>query len=93
VVLRELSSAVDVEHLNHFNPESLSLRVQCSGFDVLEVQTPGKLDAELVRKKVIAGEFDLDDQRSFEQILVENWEQFGVLPKVPASIGSARICG
>jgi SAM-dependent methyltransferase len=77
MVLRELSATVDVEHLNYFHPESLSLLVRSSGFDVLEVQTPGKLDAELVRKKVLAGEFDLGNQRFLKQILVDKWEQVG----------------
>jgi SAM-dependent methyltransferase len=77
LVLRELSSAVDIEHLNYFHPKSLSLLVRSSGFDVLEIQTPGKLDAELVRKKVLAGEFDLGDQRFLRQILIDEWEQVG----------------
>jgi hypothetical protein len=69
--------SVDIEHLNYFHPESLSSLVRSSGFAVLEVQTPGKLDAELVRKKVLAGEFDLGDQRFLRQILVDKWEQVG----------------
>jgi SAM-dependent methyltransferase len=77
VVLGELSATVDVEHLNYFHPESLSLLVRSSGFDVLEVQTPGKLDAELVRKKVLAGEFDLGGQRFLKQILIDKWDQVG----------------
>ena len=77
VVLGELSATVDVEHLNYFHPESLSLLVRSCGFDVLEVQTPGKLDAELVRKKVLAGEFDLGDQRFLKQILIDKWEHVG----------------
>jgi 2-polyprenyl-3-methyl-5-hydroxy-6-metoxy-1,4-benzoquinol methylase len=77
VVLRELSASIDIEHLNYFHPESLSLLVRSSGFDVLEVQTPGKLDAELVRKKALAGEFDLGDQRFLKQILIDKWEQVG----------------
>jgi 2-polyprenyl-3-methyl-5-hydroxy-6-metoxy-1,4-benzoquinol methylase/ribosomal protein S27E len=77
VVLRELSATVDAEHLNYFHPESLSLLVRSCGFDVLEVQTPGKLDAELVRKKVMSGEFDLGDQRFLRQVLVDKWEQVG----------------
>jgi SAM-dependent methyltransferase/ribosomal protein S27E len=77
VILRELSATIDVEHLNYFHPESLSLLVRSSGFDVLEVQTPGQLDAELVRKRVLSGEFDLGDQRFLKQVLVDKWEQVG----------------
>ncbi len=75
MVLGKLSATVDIEHLNYFHPESVSLLVRSCGFDVLEVQTPGKLDAELVRKKVLAGEFDLCDQRFLKQILLDKWEQ------------------
>jgi hypothetical protein len=53
------------------------LLVRSCGFDVLEVQTPGKLDAELVRKKVLEGEFDLSDQRFLKQILIDKWEHVG----------------
>jgi 2-polyprenyl-3-methyl-5-hydroxy-6-metoxy-1,4-benzoquinol methylase/ribosomal protein S27E len=76
-VLRELSATVDVEHLNYFHPDSLSLLVRSGGFEVLEVQTPGKLDAELVRKRVLSGGFDLSDQRFLKQVLIDKWEQVG----------------
>ena len=44
---------------------------------MLEVQTPGKLDAELVRKKVLAGEFELGGQRFLKQILIDKWQHVG----------------
>lgn len=75
--LRELSNTVDPEHLNYFNPESLSELVRSHGFTVLEVRTPGKLDAELVRKRVLSGEFDLSAQPFLRRILVDAWEELG----------------
>jgi 2-polyprenyl-3-methyl-5-hydroxy-6-metoxy-1,4-benzoquinol methylase len=74
VVLGEKSVAVDHEHLNYFNPKSLTRLLESCGFEILEVETPGKLDAELVRNKVISGEFDLVGQPFLKQILLENWE-------------------
>ncbi|CAN5857787.1 class I SAM-dependent methyltransferase [soil metagenome] len=71
------SDAVDVEHLNYFNPKSLGALVEKSGFEVLEVSTPGKLDAELVRKKVLLGEFSLDGQPFLAQVLIERWDEVG----------------
>ena len=71
------SDAVDVEHLNYFNPSSLGELVKRCGFEVLEVTTPGKLDAELVRKKVLAGEFSLAGQPFLQQVLVERWDDAG----------------
>lgn len=77
VVLGERANAVDVEHLNYMHPASLGRMLEQSGLEVLESQTPGRLDAELVRKKVLAGEFDLAGQPFLQQVLVDEWERAG----------------
>lgn len=77
-VLQSISNSVDTEHLNYFNPLSLSRLFTSCGFEVIEVQTPGKLDAELVRKKALNKEFDLSSQPFLQQILLEEWERVGV---------------
>ncbi len=77
LVLQDLSSSVDTEHLNYFNPASLSHLVEQCGFGVLEVLTPGKLEAELVRKKILGGEFDVSSQPLLKQILIDEWEKTG----------------
>jgi 2-polyprenyl-3-methyl-5-hydroxy-6-metoxy-1,4-benzoquinol methylase len=76
-VLQEASDTVDVEHLNYFHPESLSALLNESGFEVLEAMTPGKLDAELVRKKTLAGAFDLSRQPFLKEVLIDRWEEVG----------------
>lgn len=76
-VLQALSGSVDVEHLNYFHPASLSRLLSRCGFDVLEAFTPGKLDAELVRKKALAGQFDLSSQPFLRQVLLEEWDRVG----------------
>ena len=75
MTLGPLSTTVDSEHLNYFRPESLSHLVSRCGFSVLEVFTPGKLDAELVRKKAISGELDLSGQPFLREVLVERSEE------------------
>ena len=77
VVLQALSDTVDVEHLNYFHPDSLSSLLRQSGFEVLEAMTPGKLDAELVRKKALGGAFDLSSQPFLHEVLIDRWEQVG----------------
>jgi 2-polyprenyl-3-methyl-5-hydroxy-6-metoxy-1,4-benzoquinol methylase len=77
VTLQVLSDTVDVEHLNYFNPGSLSSLLRESGFQVLEAVTPGKLDAELVRKKALSGEFSLEQHPFLRQILIEEWDRVG----------------
>ena len=76
-LLQQVSDSVDVEHLNYFHPASLSRLVTGCGFQVLEVQTPGKLDAELVRKKALAGEFSLEAHPFLRRVLIDDWEKLG----------------
>ena len=77
VVLGEKCNSMDHEHLNYFNPGSLSLLLRRTGFEVLETLTPGKLDAELVRKKIVSGELDVSNQPFLQQVLVDKWPQTG----------------
>ncbi len=76
-VTKEVSDTVDVEHLNYFHPESLALLLGICGFDVMHSSTPGQLDAELVRKDVLAGNFDISNQPFLKQILIDRWGELG----------------
>ncbi|MEG6584985.1 class I SAM-dependent methyltransferase [Dendrosporobacter sp. 1207_IL3150] len=76
-VLRELSSTFAPEHLNYFHPKSISRLLERCGFDIVEIATPGSLDAELVRNRVLQGEFDIADQPFLYQVLVERWDDLG----------------
>ncbi len=76
-VLGPGSGAVDPEHVNLMHPESLAALLESEGFEVLERQTPGRLDAELVRKRVLAGDADLDGQPFLRQVLIDGWERLG----------------
>ena len=71
------SNTVDHEHLNYFSPASLAGLLESCGLEVLESFTPGQLDAELVRNKILAGEFDVSTQPFLKKILVEGWDRFG----------------
>ena len=76
-VLGVASDTVDTEHLNYFNPRSINLLVGSSGFEVLEVSTPGVLDADIVRNKALKGKIDLSRQRFLEIVLLERWNDIG----------------
>lgn len=71
------SSTVDHEHLNYFNPQSLAKLLTNCGLEILESFTPGKLDADLVRNKILSGEFDVSSQPFLKKILVDEWKQLG----------------
>lgn len=76
-VLAEASDTVDMEHLNYFTPSSLSQLVTGRGFEVLEVSTPGLLDVDIVRNKVLHDGFDLAGQRFLQMVLLEDYERLG----------------
>lgn len=78
VVLKELCQSIDHEHLNYFNPHSLPLLLSRCGFEVLETLTPGRLDAELVRKKILSGEFSVFNNPFLKQVLIDNWKTTSV---------------
>jgi 2-polyprenyl-3-methyl-5-hydroxy-6-metoxy-1,4-benzoquinol methylase len=69
--------AVDAEHVNLFNPTSLTRLLENSCFSVLEASTPGRLDAELVRDAVLKGEFDLSSNPFLHRVLIDEWEKLG----------------
>src|SRR5260221_10675195 len=71
------SVAVDSEHVNLFNPASLSGLLEKTGFEVLEAQTPGRLDAELVREAVLNGTLNLGSDLFLRRALIEEWERLG----------------
>jgi SAM-dependent methyltransferase len=76
-VLGDRSMPVDTEHLNYMHPRSLGHLLETVGFEVLESQTPGRLDAELVRKGALAGDVDLDEQPFLREVLIEEWDRLG----------------
>ncbi|MBD3231354.1 methyltransferase domain-containing protein [Candidatus Dependentiae bacterium] len=61
------------EHLNYFNIESIENLLRGCGFKVLETLTPGKLDAEIVRKKILSEEFDVSNIPFMKYLLVDKW--------------------
>ncbi len=67
--------AVDSEHVNLFNPNSVLLLLNRCGFDVLEVTTPGRLDAELVRDAALKQEIKLDP--FLQRVLLDEWDELG----------------
>jgi len=75
--LGTLSDSIDHEHLNYFHTHSLPLLLESAGFQVLEAATPGRLDAELVRKHALSGALDLSAQPWLREVLVERFDELG----------------
>lgn len=76
-LLGSASGAVDHEHLNYFCPDALLGLFSRQGLSPLRSLTPGRLDAELVRKAALSGQYSLAAQPFLQWILVDEWEQLG----------------
>jgi 2-polyprenyl-3-methyl-5-hydroxy-6-metoxy-1,4-benzoquinol methylase/Zn ribbon nucleic-acid-binding protein len=76
-LLGPASVAVDPEHVNLMHPDSLGALLDSEGFEVLERQTPGRLDAELVRKAALDGTVDLSGQPLLQRVLLDEWDRLG----------------
>lgn len=77
-ILQAMSDSVYNERLNYFNPKSLRVLLTECGFDIIELTTPGKLDIEIVRNKVIDQKFDISSQLFLKQIILDKWDEVGV---------------
>jgi len=78
LILGAASGVVEHEHLTYVNPVSITMLLEEVGFSVLEVTTPGRLDAELVRKAVLTNRIDLRKHQPFlNRVLVTDWDQLG----------------
>lgn len=76
-VLGGESLAVDPEHVNLFNPGSMRQMLDRFGFEVLDISTPGRLDAEFVREAILKGEYDVSEQPFLKRVLIDEWDELG----------------
>lgn len=83
LVLGKLSENISApSHINYFNPSSLSLLLNNCGFETIEILTPGKLDVELVREKILNGKLDVSSRPFLKYILID----------CPETVGEAFQC-
>lgn len=64
-------------HINMFHPAAITRLLERCGYTVRAVSTPGRLDADLVRQKILSGAFDASAQPFLRRVLVEEWDRLG----------------
>lgn len=69
LVLKEKAKVVDHEHVNYFNPRSLSVLLKSYGLETLEVLTPGDLDVDLLNSEYKVDKNLFRNQPFFSYIL------------------------
>lgn len=62
------------EHLNYFNPSSLSHLLSKTGFQLVFVETPGILDVEIVQQAKLSG-FPLEERNEYLSHLLEQGDE------------------
>lgn len=77
MMLQSSSPSVDTEHVNLFNTNSIAILLERAGLDLITVETPGRLDVELVRKGVLDGELQIANQFFWKKLLLDDFETLG----------------
>ncbi|MDG6219370.1 MAG: class I SAM-dependent methyltransferase [Candidatus Thermoplasmatota archaeon] len=60
------------EHLNYFNPYSLKIILERAGFAILDVETPGILDVDIVKRQIVKNNIDLSPNNSYLDYLLSS---------------------
>lgn len=63
------------EHLQYFNPDSLDAILNRAGFHITFLETPGKLDVQIVLKEKLGGGITLVDKNEYIAYLLEQDEK------------------
>ncbi len=77
LVLGEDAPALDFEHVTLFNPYSLSMLFQKSGFEVVLTETPGVLDTDIVRNRLERSESLRSKLPLYKRMFCDQWETHG----------------
>lgn len=64
-------------HLQLLTPCALRVLLEAHGFEVLDLDTPGELDASIVRMEALRCHVDLSRQPFLRTVLVDRWEELG----------------
>lgn len=68
-VFRILSTEINHEHLNYFNPTSMQKLAESCGFNLVEITTPGVLDTDLIKNALINNPKEFKESESLNIIL------------------------
>lgn len=75
LVLEKDAGVIDHEHLNYFNPKSLSLLLESCQLQVLETLTPGELDVDLLVNAVRDNPALIEGQPFFQHLINNTSEE------------------
>jgi 2-polyprenyl-3-methyl-5-hydroxy-6-metoxy-1,4-benzoquinol methylase len=77
-VLWEESKSISLQHLNFFNPKSVCMLLERHGFRVLQVDTPGRLDIDILynNQTKITDRFWRNLLASATQEEMQRWQDF-----------------
>ena len=78
-LLWEESNSFSVQHLNFFNPKSIKNLLYKNGFNIINIETPGKLDIDIVKNnldkiknspwKVLIESLNIEESSKWQEII------------------------
>jgi SAM-dependent methyltransferase len=67
--LQEASSNITFDHVRLYNPAAIARLLDRAGFDLLDVQTPGRLDVQMLKQALDNGLVTLNDNLALKFLL------------------------
>lgn len=71
--LGKLSTAMRFSHIRLYNIKSIKILLERNGFEVLDIQTPGELDVEMVYKRFVEGKLLIENNPALRFLLEDGY--------------------
>jgi SAM-dependent methyltransferase len=80
-VLGTKTSTIGFDHVRLYNPRSLAIVLERNGFSVDRLETPGRLDVEIVHRVYASGELRLDDDPALLFLMEDGYKHAAELQR------------
>ena len=91
-MLGAYSPSVDNEHVNLFSPKGIKEIFETSGFKLLKLMTPGKMDVEIVKEFISENPGILNSEKELDNLLKEVDSVEDLQKKLPIGMNLDICC-
>ena len=80
-------------HLNFFNPKSMQMFMERTGFSVVLIDTPGVLDVDLIRNSLLGRNEGIQRNRLLEWLLADNRDSEAAREELQSWLRKNKLSG
>jgi SAM-dependent methyltransferase len=80
-LLKNNSDTVCYDHVSLYNPQSIEILLNANGFELVHVETPGRLDTEILKRAFLRGHLSEKSDVALAYLLLEEKDHYGDFQK------------